>query len=112
MRNLIPKPGYLIASALTLLRTAFANTHCDTHRRAVEAEAFAELTLEVTTVARIQEAGGKQHDGRRLRICLGSKEHAWQTVVFHRRRVRSNCVTHPVIQLTGRNALIPAFQRL
>ena len=78
----------------------------------MEAEALAELALQVAAVAGSEESGGKQHNRRRLRRCLGGKEHARQAVVVHRRRVRRDGLAHPVVELAGGHALIPALQRL
>src|SRR5699024_8514643 len=82
---------------LAFLRTTFADAHCDANWGAVEAEAFAEFTLKITAVPSIQEPGGKQHDGWWLSICLRSKQHARQPVVFHRRWIRCDRISHPVI---------------
>ena len=78
----------------------------------MEAETLAELALQIATITSVQEASSKQHYCWRLRRCLRSKEHARQAVVLHRRRVRSDSLTQPVVKLAGGYTLIPALQGL
>ena len=76
----------------------------------MEAEALTELALQVATVASVKEARGKQHDSWRLRARLRSEKHARQTVVLHRRRIRSDGLAQPCVELAGGHALVPGLE--
>ena len=59
-----------------LLPTALADMHRDLQRCSLESEFLAQLALQESPIAGLEESGGEDDETRRARGCLGGKEDA------------------------------------
>src|SRR3954447_23172199 len=84
-------------SALALLPRTLLEVDGSPH----EAELLAQAALDEAQVARVEQAGGEQHEGRRRGRRLGAEEHLRLLAAAHRMRVLGDQPTEERVQLTG-----------
>ncbi len=94
-------------SELTLLASLFTHAHVDLDGRALKAKGLTEPAGDKAAVARIQEAGGEQHELRRAAGRLGAEEDAGLLSAADRVGVRCYKFTQESVEPAGRDALVP-----
>src|SRR3954451_4739322 len=97
-------PPPKLTSALALLTRALLQVA----RGADGAELLAQAAFDEAQVARIQQAGGEQHEGRRGGGGLGAEEHLRLLAAAHGVRVLGDQPAEEGVQLAGADPRLPA----